>query len=56
MNRNIFDNELDNLLVIAEGLIPAEKLPDLPFMELAPDVHDWYKFEHQLWDIGEEIR
>ena len=56
MNRNIFDNEFDNLLVIAEGLIPTEELPDLPFMELAPDVHDWYKFEHQLWDVGEEIR
>ena len=56
MERNIFDKELDNLLLRAEELIPTEDLPDLPFMELAPDVHDWYKFEHQLWDVGEEIR
>lgn len=56
MDRNVFDYELNNFLVRAEELIPAEELPDLPFMELAPDVHDWYKFEHQLWDIGEEIR
>ena len=56
MERNIFDKELDNLLLRAEELMPTEDLPDLPFMKLAPDVHDWYKFEHQLWDVGEEIR
>ena len=56
MERNIFDKELDNLLLRAEELIPTEDLPDLPFMKLAPNVHDWYKFEHQLWDVGEEIR
>ena len=56
MERNIFDKELDNLLLRAEELIPKDDLPDLPFMEMAPNVHDWYKFEHQLWDVGEEIR
>ena len=56
MERNIFDKEIDNLLLRAEELIPTEDLPDLPFMKLAPNVHDWYKFEHQLWDVGEEIR
>ena len=56
MDRNIFGNEIDNLLTRAEALIPAENLPDLPFTDLAPDVHDWYEFEHKLWDIGEEIR
>ena len=56
MERNIFDKVLDNLVLRAEELIPTEDLPDLPFMKLAPDVHDWYKFEHQLWDVGEEIR
>ena len=40
----------------AEDKIPNEILPDLPFMELAPDVHDWYMFEHEIWEIGEEIR
>ena len=56
MNREFFDNELDSLLLRAEKLIPAEDYPDLPFMESAPDVHGWYEFEHQLWDVGEEIR
>lgn len=56
MNRNVFDNELHNFLARAESLIPVEELPDLPFMKLAPDVHEWYKFEHQLWEVGEEIR
>lgn len=56
MNRNVFDNELDNLLMRAESLIPEENLPDLPFMELAPDAHDWYEFEHELWEVGENIR
>ncbi len=56
MDRKAFDNELDNLLGRAEALIPEENLPDLPFMDLAPDVHDWYEFEHKIWEIGEEIR
>ena len=56
MDRTVFDNELDSLLVGAEALIPEENLPDLPFMDLAPDVHDWYKFEHDLWGVGENIR
>lgn len=37
-------------------VIPKENLPDLPFMDLVPDVHDWYKFESELWDVGENIR
>ena len=56
MDRKVFDNELDTLLTRAEALIPEENLPDLPYMDLAPDVHDWYEFEHKLWEIGEEIR
>ena len=56
MDREIFDNELNLLLTKAEDKIPDENLPDLPFMELAPDVHDWYMFEHEIWEIGEEIR
>ena len=56
MDRKAFDNEIDNLLNRAEALIPEENLPDLPYMDLAPDVHDWYEFEHKLWDVGEEIR
>ena len=56
MDRKAFDNEIDNLLNRAEALIPEENLPDLPYMDLAPDVHDWYEFEHKLWEIGEEIR
>ena len=42
MDRKAFDNEIDNLLNRAEALIPEENLPDLPYMDLAPDVHDWY--------------
>ena len=56
MDRKVFDNELGRLLTKAESLIPEENLPDLSFMELAPDVHDWYMFEHELWEVGEDIR
>lgn len=56
MIRKDFDNELNNLLTSAEALIPKENLPDLPFMDLVPDVRDWYKFESELWDVGENIR
>ena len=56
MDRKVCDNELDTLLTRAEALIPEENLPDLPYMDLAPDVHGWYEFEHKLWGIGEEIR
>ncbi len=56
MDREFFDRELDLLLTKAEDMIPDENLPDLPFMESVPDVHDWYPFEHELWGIGEEIR
>ena len=56
MDRLEFDNLLDNILIEAESLIPNKCLPDLPFMAEAPDVHDWYKFEHDLWGKGEKIR
>lgn len=56
MDRKAFDSDINNLLTRAEALIPEENLPDLPYMDLAPDVHDWYEFEHKLWEIGEEIR
>ncbi len=56
MNRAEFDACIDNFLLSAEKLIPQNALPDLPFMELAPTVHDWYDFEHALWEIGEDIR
>ena len=56
MDRKDFDSTLDSLLFKAEDLIPEEGLPDLPYMDLAPDVHEWYEFEHRLWEIGEDIR
>lgn len=56
MDRLDFDNRLDKILSEAEALIPSEALPDLPFMPEAPDVHGYYRFEHDLWDKGEEIR
>ena len=56
MDRTLFDKEIDILLTKAEAIIPNENLPDLPFMEGVPDVHDWYLFEGELWDVGEEIR
>ena len=42
MNRTEFDARIDSVLLYAERLIPKENLPDLPYMELAPTVHDWY--------------
>ena len=56
MNRNDFDSAVNNLLDDAESIIPKEDLPPLPFMKQAPEVHDWYDFEHLLWKKGEEIR
>lgn len=56
MERKEFDLKLNQLLDHAEQLIPNELLEDLPFMEDVPDVHDWHRFELDLWDIGEEIR
>ena len=56
MKRDLFDTQINNLLLSAEELIPKENLPDLPYMELAPTVHDWYDFEHELWIIGDNIR
>ena len=55
-NRKISDHEVDKLLKEAEEKIPDTELPDLPYLKEAPDVHDWYTFEHEIWDIGEEIR
>lgn len=56
IDRKLFDDELDRLFTKAEEKIPDEILPDLPYMEEIPDVHDWHMFELELWDIGEEIR
>lgn len=56
MERVDFDKRLNKILSEAESLVPDENLPDLPFIPEAPDVHDWYKFEHDLWNKGEEIR
>ena len=56
MDRLDFDNQINKILSEAESLVPNEKLPDLPFMPEAPDVHDYYRFELDLWDKGEEIR
>lgn len=56
MKRATFDSQLNSLLLSAEKLIPEENLPNLPYMELAPTVHDWYDFEDELWEIGENIR
>lgn len=56
LKRSSFDNEIDTLFTKAEAIIPGEIFPDLPYMEHAPNVHEWYRFEHELWGIGEEIR
>lgn len=56
MDRLDFDHQLNKILTEAESLIPNEALPDLPFMPEVPDVHDWYRFEHDLWNKGEETR
>ncbi len=56
MKREEFDAQLNGLLLLAERLVPEKNFPDLPCMELAPTVHEWYDFEHELWEIGEEIR
>lgn len=54
MDRNYFDEKIEEFFTKAEKLIPNELLPDLPF--ISPGVHDWYDFEHHLWKVGEEIR
>jgi len=56
MERLDFDNQLDKILSESENLIPSENLPTLPFMPEVPDVHDWYRFEYDLWEKGEKIR
>ncbi|MBE6714826.1 MAG: hypothetical protein E7575_06040 [Ruminococcaceae bacterium] len=56
MRRDEFDTHLNGLLLSAERLIPEKNLPDLPYMESAPTVHDWYDFELELWKTGEDIR
>ena len=56
MDRDDFNSAINSLLDDAESIIPNEDLPQLPFMKDAPDVHDWYDFEHRLWEKGEEIR
>ena len=56
MTRSEFDARINKILLSAEHLVPQENLPELPFMELAPTVHDWYGFEHTLWNFGENIR
>ena len=56
MTRSEFDARIDSILLSAERLVPQENLPDLPFMKLAPTVHDWYDFEHTLWEFGENVR
>lgn len=56
LSRMAFDKEVDNLLATAEATIPGEILPDLPYMKNTPDVHEWYDFEHKIWNIAEEIR
>ena len=55
-NREVFDCEFDILIKKTVEKIPDTELPDLPYMKEAPDVHEWYMFEHEIWDIGEEIR
>ena len=55
-NREVFDCEFDILIKKTVEKIPDTELPDLPYMKEAPDVHEWYIFEHEIWDIGEEIR
>ncbi len=56
LNGKTFDDNFKALLTKAENLVPKENLPDLPYMDAASDVHEWYQFEGQLWDVGEEIR
>lgn len=56
MERDEFDAQLNGLFLCAEGLIPEKTLPDLPCMELEPTVNDWHDFEHEIWEIGEQIR
>ena len=56
MERDEFDAQLNGLFLCAEGLIPEKTLPDLPCMELELTVNDWHDFEHEIWEIGEQIR
>jgi len=55
MNRAKFDARISNALLDVEKLIPKQPLPDLPYTELAPTVHDWYGFEPKLLALGENV-
>ena len=45
-----------SLVEEAEGLIPQEWLTDLPPGEYTSGMPEWRPFEHQVWEIGEQIR
>jgi hypothetical protein len=44
------------LVQTAEALLPGETLPDLPPAQFTSGEPDWYRFEHEIWRIGEQIR
>ena len=56
MTRDEFDAQVNDLLLLAETMIPEKKLPDLAYMQSVPTVPDWYAFEMRIWDTGEKIR
>lgn len=56
LSKSAFDKKINDLLAKAEGNIPCEASPDLPYMDHAPDVHRWHDFEFTIWNIAEEIR
>ena len=56
MNREHFDETINELIERATALIPEKEFPELPPTSSAPGVPDWRPFEIDLWDIGEAIR
>lgn len=51
MDRAIFDTEIRQLLSDAAAMIPVSR-----FCEPAPDLNDWFRWEMDLWNLGEQIR
>ena len=57
MDRKSFDQQLEVLLKKAEDKIPNEILPDLPFMELAPENEEFKSVENEeiLQDVLDAV-
>ena len=56
MTRMEFDHTVNGLLQKADAIIPKNKMEALSPLKDMPNVRDWRLFEHELWELGEQIR